>query len=135
MSAHYRVLAYDVSEDLNRGRLEVGGGRDVALRLAQYRRLEDLPWRLGIGRAWVGAKIENTRALLQRARRSHGYPELVEAIKKLDHLAGELDEVTSLPTLMGKEGAAARCYFAAFPTLVRPRPEGALAFRGRSRRP
>ena len=114
-----------------RGRLQTGQSGDVRLRVRQYRRLDDLPWRLAAARAIVLAKLRSERSLLLRQDRNHPQPALREAAAELARLAGEVPEAKTLPALMGREGRAARCYFAGLRAAVR-RP---LPFRGRSRRP
>jgi CRISPR-associated protein Cas1 len=102
-----------------KGRLDPGDRRDVALRLAQYRGLENPAWRLENSRPLVAAKIAGQRGVLLRAARNHPHPALDEAAGALAALADELPDAASLPQLMGREGAAARAYFAAFPHLLR----------------
>lgn len=114
-----------------RGRLDPGARRDVALRLAQFRRLEDLDWRLAIGRRIVHAKVAAQRALLMRAHRNCRQEGLAAGARDMEGARKRIDAATGLPQLMGAEGHAARIYFRALP--------GALhcdfEMRGRSRRP
>lgn len=89
---------------------------------------------LAAARGFVEGKIRNSRTLLRRNTR--GAP--TAAIASLLKLAGDVAAVDSPASLLGVEGAAARLYFQAFPTLLR---EGAglpgqpFEFAGRNRRP
>lgn len=114
-----------------KGRLDPGDRRDVALRLAQYRGLDDLPWRLGVAQELVRGKILAQRQVLMRCHRNHPQPDLHTAAVSLRRLLQDAARATTLPSLMGVEGNAARVYFRALPAALR-RP---LAFNGRSRRP
>jgi CRISPR-associated protein Cas1 len=114
-----------------KGRLDPGGRRDVALRLAQFQGLQDLPWRLGVASAIVQAKIAAQRGLLLRCHRNGLRPELAAAAAALDEAAVAAQGATTLPGLMGCEGRAARAYFGALPAALR-RP---FPLRGRRRRP
>lgn len=114
-----------------KGRLESGGVRDVALRLAQYDALNDLDFRREVACRLVRAKVTAQRALLLRAGRNHPADALTEAASAMDALLERLADARTLPQVMGVEGSAARAYFGALPSALR-RP---LPFRGRSRRP
>lgn len=114
-----------------RGHLEPGGRRDVALRRAQFLGLDDLPWRLEIAAALVRAKLGAQRMLLLRQDRSRPNPLLRIAAGECETLIRRIPKVTSLPGLMGLEGAAARIYFSALAQALR-KPIG---FNGRNRRP
>jgi len=114
-----------------KGRLDPGGRRDVTLRLAQVKRLEDLSWRCAISAAIVRAKIAGQRSLLQRRCRNRPQPELQAAAQVLKEIAEQVSDSLSLPRLMGLEGQAARAYFRVLPLTLRH----ALPFHGRSRRP
>lgn len=123
-----------------KGRLETDSRRDIAIRLAQYRRLEDTAWRVEVARSIVLAKIAGQRALLMRYARNHASPELAEASDAMAAIARDVERMAQtadatgrhpLPRLMGLEGAAAKVYFGGLPHALR-RP---VPFRGRSRRP
>lgn len=127
-----RVPVTFLSQDGHyKGRLDSGGLRDVASRLAQARGLADLDWRLSVAKPLVCAKIAGERHLLQRIARNAPDARITTAVASLKTLAASVEEQQTLPTLMGIEGAAARVYFGALPAALR-RP---MPFRGRSRRP
>src|SRR5438128_2511459 len=86
-----------------KGRLDPGGLREVALRLAQYRGLLELPWRLGIASAIVQAKISSERSLLLRSHRNRPEPALLLAARELEEVANNLSKAATLPALMGRE--------------------------------
>lgn len=81
----------------------------------------------------VRSKVMNCRTLLMRNARARPDGEIGD-LKKLAHTASRTTSVTSL---LGLEGAAARTYFSVFTSMLRP-DEGldvALSFERRSRRP
>lgn len=89
---------------------------------------------LPIAREIVRGKIKNCRTLLRRNARAGQ----AEALARLARLAGEAEQAASYPTLLGLEGAAARTYFGAFPSMLaeqRTLPGSPFTFEGRNRRP
>lgn len=83
---------------------------------------------------FVEGKIRNARTLLRR----NGRPAPPSAIQALTTAATRASTAESPGSLLGVEGAAARTYFGAFATMLRPDvglPGGAFSFEGRNRRP
>lgn len=111
---------------------------NVLLRREQYRRADDENSSAEIARSIVIAKIANCRTVLLRAARSR--PEDAEsanlslAAEKLALHVKELEEKSSLDSIRGKEGEAARTYFGAFDALITAQKED-FFFRERNRRP
>lgn len=71
---------------------------------------------LEVARAMVIGKIRNCRTLLRRnARRDVG-----AVLDQLAGLAADAQEAISVASLLGIEGTAARIYFGAFPSMLRP---------------
>ncbi len=111
---------------------------NVLLRREQYRQADDLSKSGDIARYIIGAKIANSRSVLQRAARNSSDDNSAEAIKDavnklsscLRHVAR--DEV--LDSLRGIEGEAARCYFDVFDHLI-VKQKDTFTFEGRNRRP
>jgi CRISPR-associated protein Cas1 len=89
---------------------------------------------LGIARRMISGKIRNSRTMLMRNSRAR--PD--SAISSLKQLAESALEATTIQSLLGIEGTAARLYFQAFPSMVRNDkrlPGEAFDFAGRNRRP
>lgn len=89
---------------------------------------------LAIASRIVEGKIRNSRTLLRRNSRQR--PDKVLA--SLKDLADQAATSTSVASLLGVEGTAARLYFSALPTMLRPDlgfPGGPFSFEGRNRRP
>ncbi|MEZ5280226.1 MAG: CRISPR-associated endonuclease Cas1 [Acidimicrobiales bacterium] len=88
---------------------------------------------LDLARASVLAKIKNSRALLMRNAR----PRPHEAIVRLKSAVAEAQHATSVPSLLGVEGAAARTYWSHFGRMLRPNDDEIADFdmNGRNRRP
>ncbi len=89
---------------------------------------------LEIARRMVEGKIRNTRTLLRRNTRANSDGTLAS----LKGLAEQVHDARTIASLLGMEGTAARMYFAALPTMLKPEvrlPGGAFTFEGRNRRP
>lgn len=85
-------------------------------------------------RGLVSGKIRNCRVLLRR----NGRPAPPDTLASLLRLAESAETAESAPSLLGIEGAAARLYFQALPTMLRPEvslPGRPFSFEGRNRRP
>ncbi len=89
---------------------------------------------LAVARALVEGKVRNARTLLMRNSRDR--PE--STVESLKALAADAAGAANIASLLGVEGAAARLYFTAFPTMLRPDrslPGQPFSFEGRNRRP
>lgn len=87
-----------------------------------------------VARLFVAAKIRNCRTFLRR----NGRPAPPETLESLASLVESAGTAQTAATLLGIEGAAARLYFEALPSMLRPQgtlPGAPFAFEGRSRRP
>jgi CRISPR-associated protein Cas1 len=111
---------------------------NVLLRREQYRRADDEPGTLFLARTTVAAKIGNARALLQRAARDRaaepGSAAVLDAVRYLSALLGQLSHVSDLDSVRGIEGIAAKAYFSVMDHLIVQQKEG-FFFHERSRRP
>ena len=104
--------------------------KNVELRCRQYLGAMTPETALPIARRMVFGKIKNCRTLL---RRNHKEPP-VAVLAELDRLADRAEMASSLDTLLGIEGAAARTYFSEFPGMIKA-DSLEFDFRGRNRRP
>ncbi|MEJ7765794.1 MAG: CRISPR-associated endonuclease Cas1 [Acidimicrobiales bacterium] len=89
---------------------------------------------LEAARRMVEGKIRNCRTLLRR----NGRPAPDAALITLAECAASAATATASASLLGFEGAAARVYFGALPTMLSPElslPGMAFSFEGRNRRP
>ncbi len=107
---------------------------NVLLRRAQYRLADDPIASVSIAREIVAAKILNARTVLLRVGRD--YSERAAALQgSARALAGYVQQArqaSSAAQLLGIEGAAAECYFSAFPLFLL---SNEWAFSARNRRP
>ena len=117
-----------------KGRLVPAHHPQIERRRAQYAASLDTNRCLPIARGLVEAKVANMRTLLQRHRRTHATKELGRVIDALDTYSDRIAAASSLGTLRGLEGSAARWYFQGFGHCIR-RSDPAFAFSRRSRRP
>lgn len=105
--------------------------KNVELRSAQYRATANPEICLGFARAIVRTKIQNSRTLLRRNHRDISPVTLGE----LKQLARKAEETTSIESLLGIEGAAARVYFQSFSGMLKADLEASFSFDSRNRRP
>jgi len=115
-----------------RARLLPDEHRHVALRKAQYLRLNDAPFALDAAIALVQCKMTNMqRFLLQRAG-IYDSTDLKTAAIKIKAVRRHLKTASDGQVVRGMEGAGSRIYFGAFQHLLR---NPAFTFNGRNRRP
>lgn len=89
---------------------------------------------LDIARRVIDGKIRNSRTLLRRNARS----DVTDTLESLTRVTRKVKHADSVDRLLGLEGAAARAYFGAFPSMIDPDrslPGEAFCFEGRNRRP
>lgn len=115
-----------------RGRLVSEFSKNVELRRIQFKRLEDVDFRLRCAQCYVRGKLDNCRSLLRSRNREVGSESVTAAIHRLRLLARQAGKMESVETLMGIEGTAAAAHFGCFRHLIRA--EG-IEFSGRNRRP
>lgn len=115
-----------------RGRLISEFGKNVELRRAQFRRMEDEAFRLSLAKAYIQGKIGNSRVLLRRFNRDLMQPEVAKAVHGLRLTLQKVPDAESMDTLMGLEGRSAAMYFGCFGKLLRV---PGFHFEGRNRRP
>lgn len=106
------------------------GHKNVELRCRQYLGAMTPETALPIARQMVFGKIKNCRTLL---RRNHREPP-ISILAELNRLAERAQTATSLDTLLGIEGAAARTYFSEFRGMIKTDSLD-FDFHGRNRRP
>lgn len=113
-----------------RGRTVGHGTKNVELRLAQYRAADDPDLAAELARTFVAAKIRNQRTLLRR--NAPGID--VVLLGELEILARKAEAATSVESLLGLEGTAARAYFGAFTGMLKSAAAD-FDLAGRNRRP
>jgi CRISP-associated protein Cas1 len=107
--------------------------KHVELRRLQFAVAADPARCLALARRFVGVKIRNCRTLVRRnADAAPPY-----TVQRLRELIDAASRASSLESLLGIEGTAARLYFEAFGSMLRPAEADRLAFDfdGRNRRP
>ncbi|MBX3212579.1 MAG: CRISPR-associated endonuclease Cas1 [Labilithrix sp.] len=105
--------------------------KNVELRVAQHRALADSDTCVRLARGLVASKIRNSRTLL---RRNHAAPPEV-TLFELEQFAKKAEQATSLQSLLGLEGTAARSYFSAFSGMLKGDAAETFDLEGRNRRP
>ena len=110
-----------------RGSVRMPEGKDIPLRMEQFRRFCDPAAALELAKAQVVAKLLNSADVLKT--RSTGAPPV--GAGQLEHLAGEAQKAPAIDALLGVEGAASRSYFGGLMKFNRSEFE----WRGRERHP
>ncbi len=111
--------------------------KNVDLRRRQFAAAANTEQSLQIARRLVGVKIRNSRTII---RRNASEPP-TRTLQRLKELVATAEGATSLESLLGIEGTAARIYFEAYSEMLRPpQDEGdanpmTFDFDGRNRRP
>lgn len=113
-------------------------GGNVLLRREQYRIADDMTRSCTIARDMIFGKLHNARWSMERTLRDHA-PRVDEAkfraaIETVKGLLPAAANETSLDTLRGTEGAAAKAYFDVFDGMIL-RSKDEFFFRERNRRP
>lgn len=105
---------------------------DAGVRIKQYQRSLNPAWNLEMSRTVVGAKLANSRRVLQKLRPGSQDPVAIEkAAAEIAAIGQRAARASSLEELLGYEGAAGATYFNAMRYCFPPQ----MPFNGRSRRP
>lgn len=111
---------------------------NVLLRREQYRRSDSEERSLEVARPIVQAKVANCRTVLKRALRDYPSlseaPQIESAVEGIDKVAKAIQRPSSLDSVRGYEGLAARLYFSVFDHLI-VKQKGDFYLKERSRRP
>jgi CRISPR-associated protein Cas1 len=113
------------------GRATGISSNNIELRVAQHRIMSDPDACLVLARGVVASKIRNSRTML---RRNHEKPDEV-VLFELEQLAKKSENASSLGSLLGFEGTAARSYFGAFSGMLKGAAATTFDLDGRNRRP
>ncbi|MEB3205701.1 MAG: CRISPR-associated endonuclease Cas1 [Candidatus Sericytochromatia bacterium] len=114
------------------GRIGRGRGRNIPLRRAQFRKLEDEQIVLDLARRFIRGKLHHLRVHLGRAQRNRPESELARAIAMIRRAEERLPEVSRYEQVLGLEGTASAAYFGVFGSLLRA---PGMVFTERRRRP
>jgi len=115
------------------GRLEGPVSGNVLLRRAQHQALDREDKALALAKAFVGAKVRNAKAVLQRAlREREGSGLLRQAVEAQEAVLTYLSQARTLEEVRGLEGQAAAAYFSAFGGMILA---PGFSFQGRVKRP
>lgn len=109
------------------------GSKNIELRVAQHRAVQDREFCLRTARTLVASKIMNCRTMLRR----NGEALPPRVLDDLEASAERVDKVVLREELLGVEGTAARTYFGAFTCMLKGNEELSRLFDalGRNRRP
>ncbi len=130
--SHGVDIVYLTSSGGFRGRLQGRLGRNIELRLAQFRRLQEGDFAFSLACTLVAGKIANQRRLLVRAQQSLADEVMAQELAALRHRLRDARAARDREELLGVEGAAAAAYFRAFARAIK---NPLFTFPGRNRRP
>lgn len=104
--------------------------KNVMIRKKQFILFSQPKVCLNVTKTLVAAKIENQRTLLRR----NSIGNVDKVLVQLKRLCNQTKIAKTIGTMRGIEGAAAKLYWSAFATLLKP-PVGSMIMNGRNRRP
>ena len=108
---------------------------NVMLRMAQMKASINENASLELAKSFVAGKILNTRTLLQRRLRTHGYcPACAKAVEDLASIVKHSRNAVTIASLRGMEGDAASQYFGVFNDLLTAQVDD-FSIQERNRRP
>lgn len=107
------------------------GPRNARVRVPQYRHAASPEMCLALARGFVVRKIKNCRTLLRRNGRDVDR----SVLDDLERTASAAAKASSLDSLLGFEGTAARTYFGAFSSMLKGTDVSAFDLQARNRRP
>lgn len=124
-------LAFLTLDGRLKGQLIPPKGKNVVLRVGQYRRATDAGFALAIAKQVVRGKVENGLGALRRFRYNHPEVEMADCEARMQAALQTLERKTETQTVLGVEGIAAVAYFDGLARMCL----GDLKFKGRNRRP
>ena len=113
------------------GQLTSPATKNIDLRQHQYHRHNDSRFPLALAGTIVGAKLENSLAMVREFFHNHPDSDLASEMARLKELCSQAHGQGNLQSLLGLEGVGAKAYFDAFGKMVLR----SFQFTGRRRRP
>jgi len=115
-----------------RGRLISQFGKNIDLRRAQFKKMEDEKIKIALAKTYIQGKLNNCRVLLRRYNRELRQDGVTSALHQIRIMSRRVPEAESVESLMGLEGKSAAVYFGCFGKLIKVND---IVFEGRNRRP
>jgi CRISPR-associated protein Cas1 len=113
------------------GRLVPARSKNIFLRIDQFRRFEDLPFKLKMSKMFVRKKIEGMQTILIRHQKHNPGTFNSEELGKIDQFLNHVEQALTPEQLLGIEGSTSAFYFQLFGRLFK----APWRFNGRNRRP
>lgn len=109
----------------------------VRQRIRQFKALTDPAFCIKLARVTIQAKVESQLRYLMRATRGNEArrDETQKLLDRIRETLSRLPNATSLDTIRGLEGQAAKAYFAALPTMISDQATEHLIPKGRTKHP
>ena len=105
--------------------------KNIELRYAQFKKYDDLPFRLMLSKILVNGKITNSLNLIRNFSYNHPEIDLKEIVNRLESSLRQIDQAQDLSTLLGIEGHGATIYFQGYGKMIL----SSFTFTGRKKRP
>ncbi|MBW2059771.1 MAG: CRISPR-associated endonuclease Cas1 [Deltaproteobacteria bacterium] len=115
-----------------RGRLVARFGKNILLRKAQFDRMGDHRFSLGLAKRYVAGRLQNQRVLLRRHNNELKDEVIRSAIHNIRMMLERIESQESFDALRGVEGKGTASFFRGFRRAVRVED---MPFKERSRRP
>lgn len=114
MLMHHRINTVFLNKNGKfNGKLIFNKGKNVFLRQKQFQLIEKPEFVLNMSKAIALGKIHNQFVFMQRIRRERKVPEVTEQVQRVKEILEKLPDATSVDSVRGFEGAAAKSYFSA----------------------
>lgn len=113
------------------GQLTSPTTKNIALRIKQFARYEDVAFRTRLAKEIVAGKINNCLHLMREFAYNHTEINLREEASALQAALTAVGAALELDQLLGREGEAAKIYFQGFAKMIL----GEFVFPGRKKRP
>ena len=113
------------------GQITSPATKNIELRLEQFRKYGDAPFRLALAKIIVRGKISNCLNLMRTFSYNHSDIDLAPEMAGLQSALSTLENAADINALMGMEGNAARVYFGGFGKMIL----GEFTFAGRRKHP
>lgn len=114
------------------GRLEPPLTKNIFVRTAQWKAMEDPVKPIHLVQGFVRGKLKNYRQVLMRYQRDYPELDLQSGITRIEQALAPISKTLNIDSLRGLEGAGSAAYFGKFGQLIRVKD---FKFPGRRRRP
>ncbi len=113
------------------GQITSPATKNIELRVLQFKRNDDIAFKLNLSKSIVTGKVGNCVALLESFSYNHPSADLGVEISGIEALTRDISGSANVASLRGIEGTVARTYFSGFGKMIL----GEFTFEGRKKHP